>query len=229
MTKARSEGNANSLLSADGPISKALQGFTVRPQQQAMATMIEEVLGDSGTLLCEAGTGTGKTLAYLVPCLEFNRKTIISTATKTLQDQLFQRDIPLVQEALDVELSVALLKGRANYLCLHRLELAHGSRDIAPIERRHLTYLREWSRDTERGDIATAADLPAIFSMIVLSSKRGVTPQAPMSWWLIITCCLPIWHCGRRGLPSYCRALKLSFWMRRIKSLMLRQSFLDRR
>jgi ATP-dependent DNA helicase DinG len=160
MTKARSEGNANSLLSADGPISKALQGFTVRPQQQAMATMIEEVLGDSGTLLCEAGTGTGKTLAYLVPCLEFNRKTIISTATKTLQDQLFQRDIPLVQEALDVELSVALLKGRANYLCLHRLELAHGSRDIAPIERRHLTYLREWSRDTERGDIATAADLP---------------------------------------------------------------------
>ena len=160
MTKARNEGNANSLLSADGPISKVLHGFTARPQQQAMATMIEEVLGDSGTLLCEAGTGTGKTLAYLVPCLEFNRKTIISTATKTLQDQLFQRDIPLVQEALDVELSVALLKGRANYLCLHRLELAHGSRELAPIDQRHLTYLREWSRDTERGDIATAADLP---------------------------------------------------------------------
>lgn len=164
MTKVCSEqresGRATSLLASNGPIASALHGFTVRPQQQAMATMIEAVLNDSGTLLCEAGTGTGKTLAYLVPCLDSNRKTIISTATKTLQDQLFQRDIPLVKQALNINLSVALLKGRANYLCLHRLELAHGSRDLGAREQNHLAYLSDWARDTTRGDIATAVDLP---------------------------------------------------------------------
>ena len=164
MTSASGEpvdgGRATYLLSTDGPIAQRLPGFSARPQQQAMATMIEEVLSNSGTLLCEAGTGTGKTLAYLVPCLNSNRKTIISTATKTLQDQLFLRDIPLVQEALNVNVSVALLKGRANYLCLHRLELAHGSRDLNPIDQHHLVYLSDWARSTERGDISSAADLP---------------------------------------------------------------------
>ncbi len=164
MTPARSEPavstRATFLLGSDGPIAQMLQGFSARPQQQAMAAMIEDVLSNSGTLLCEAGTGTGKTLAYLVPCLDSHRKTIISTATKTLQDQLYERDIPLVQAALDINVSVALLKGRANYLCLHRLEQAHGSRELAPIDQNHLAYLSAWARDTVRGDIATAADLP---------------------------------------------------------------------
>ena len=151
---------ATSLLGADGPIGGVLPGFTPRSQQQAMAVMIEDALAANTSVLCEAGTGTGKTLAYLVPCLSFDRKTIISTATKTLQDQLFQRDIPLVQEALGITLSVALLKGRANYLCLHRLEAAHGARDLGPGELTHLAYLGDWARYSVRGDIASAAELP---------------------------------------------------------------------
>jgi len=151
---------ATSLLGEQGPFAELLHGFTTRPQQQAMAAMIEQALAASATLLCEAGTGTGKTLAYLVPCLDSGRKTIISTATKTLQDQLFQRDIPLVTEALGVKLSVALLKGRTNYLCLQRLEAAHGARDLAHADQVHLAYLNDWARHTVRGDIANAAELP---------------------------------------------------------------------
>jgi len=154
------DAHAAFLLGADGPIAGALDGFSPRPQQQAMAAMIEETLISCDTLLCEAGTGTGKTLAYLVPCLDSNRKTIISTATKTLQDQLFERDIPLVEAALSVTVSVALLKGRTNYLCLHRLEQARGSRNLTVIDQKHLTYLADWSRITKTGDIATATDLP---------------------------------------------------------------------
>ena len=154
------QANASSLLGESGPIAAVLSGFTPRAQQQAMAAMIEQSLSTGANLLCEAGTGTGKTLAYLVPCLNFDRKTIISTATKTLQDQLYQRDIPLVQAALGVSLSVALLKGRANYLCRHRLEAARGTPDFGLLEQTHLSYLDEWARYTTHGDIATAAELP---------------------------------------------------------------------
>lgn len=156
----RRAGRARSLLDKRGPFARVLDGFSQRTQQQAMAAMIEQALDGRQTLLCEAGTGTGKTLAYLVPCLDSGRKTIISTATKTLQDQLFQRDIPLVQEALGMRLSVALLKGRANYLCLHRLDLAHGARDLAPDEQDHLASISDWARRSVSGDIATAAALP---------------------------------------------------------------------
>lgn len=134
-----------------------------------MAAMVEQALADGATALCEAGTGTGKTLAYLVPCLDFERKTIISTATKTLQDQLFQRDIPLVQAALNIKISVALLKGRANYVCLHRLELAHGAREFSPLDRTHLTAVSDWARHSRSGDIASATALPddaAIWSSV---------------------------------------------------------------
>ncbi|MFT4564159.1 MAG: ATP-dependent DNA helicase DinG, partial [Gammaproteobacteria bacterium] len=157
---AQARTGARALLSEQGAIAQALPGFSTRPQQQAMAEHIEQVLRDGGTLLCEAGTGTGKTLAYLVPCLDGDRKTIISTATKTLQDQLFERDIPLVQAALKSRMSVALLKGRANYLCLHRLDQAHGSRELAPVEQDDLAYVAEWARHTDSGDVATAAGLP---------------------------------------------------------------------
>ncbi|MGR9091347.1 MAG: ATP-dependent DNA helicase [Gammaproteobacteria bacterium] len=148
------------LLGDDGPVAAALNGFSVRAQQQAMAGLIEQVLRDSGTLLCEAGTGTGKTLAYLVPCLDVDRKTIISTATKTLQDQLYERDIPLVRDALGIRIELALLKGRANYLCLHRLDLAVGNPDLNRTEQDQLTYLADWARHSDSGDIAGAGALP---------------------------------------------------------------------
>lgn len=151
---------APALLSEDGPLATALNGFSVRPEQQAMAALIEQVLRDSGTLLCEAGTGTGKTLAYLVPCLDVDRKTVISTATKTLQDQLYERDIPLVRDALGIRIDLALLKGRANYLCLHRLDLAVGNSDLSVEEQDQLGYLAEWARHSDSGDIGGAGALP---------------------------------------------------------------------
>lgn len=126
-----------------------------------MAEAIAETLGSGDTLVVEAGTGTGKTFAYLVPCLLSGRKVIVSTGTKHLQDQLFHRDLPRVREALGVTLKAALLKGRGNYLCRHRLALtlAEGRlrrRDLLA----QLETIREWAGRTRRGDIAELSSVP---------------------------------------------------------------------
>src|SRR5215831_11280166 len=105
-----------------GPLARELPAYRFRVGQLEMAEAIAQAMTEGGQLLAEAGTGTGKTFAYLVPALLSGGKVIISTGTKTLQDQLFQRDLPLVRDALKLPLSVALLKGRANYVCLHHLE-----------------------------------------------------------------------------------------------------------
>ncbi len=142
----------------DGRLAARLPGFSHRAQQEAMAERVADVLGAGGVLVCEAGTGTGKTFAYLVPALLSGRKVLISTGTKNLQDQLFDRDLPLVREALGVPVRVALLKGRANYLCLHRLEVA-GAESVGPDPelRRQLERVQAWSKSTRRGDIAELA------------------------------------------------------------------------
>ena len=106
----------------DGPLAAAIPGFRARPQQIEMAQKIAEALRENRVLVAEAGTGTGKTFAYLVPALLAGGKAIISTGTKTLQDQLFNRDLPTVRAALKVPVSIALLKGRANYVCHYHLE-----------------------------------------------------------------------------------------------------------
>ncbi|WP_296698592.1 ATP-dependent DNA helicase [Thiocapsa sp. UBA6158] len=139
----------------DGRLSERLPGFAHRAQQQAMAERIAALMEEGGTLICEAGTGTGKTFAYLVPAILSGRKVLISTGTRNLQDQLFHRDLPLVRAALGVAVRAALLKGRANYLCRHRLKLAID--DIAhldPESRSGLKQVQEWSKSTTRGDIA---------------------------------------------------------------------------
>ncbi len=110
------------LLGADGPLAQALPGFAPRETQQAMAQAVEEAIAGRATLLVEAGTGTGKTFAYLLPALQSGRKVLIATGTRALQDQLFHRDLPTLQRALGLSVHTALLKGRANYLCHHRLE-----------------------------------------------------------------------------------------------------------
>ncbi|WP_372725201.1 ATP-dependent DNA helicase [Immundisolibacter sp.] len=112
------------LLGADGPLAGALPGFAPRETQQAMAQAVEDAVAERGTLLVEAGTGTGKTFAYLLPALQSGRKVLIATGTRALQDQLFHRDLPTLQRALGLSVDTALLKGRANYLCHHRLERA---------------------------------------------------------------------------------------------------------
>ncbi len=107
-----------------GPLAERIPDFRFRESQIEMATAIEAAINRSGVLIAEAGTGTGKTFAYLVPALRSGGRVIISTGTKTLQDQLFHRDIPMVIDALGIPVSTALLKGRANYVCLHHVEIA---------------------------------------------------------------------------------------------------------
>ena len=99
-----------------GPLGAIIAGYRLRPQQLEMAQAVEHAIENKGLLIAEAGTGTGKTFAYLVPALSRGGKVILSTGTKTLQDQLFNRDIPMVRDALSAPVTVALLKGRANYV-----------------------------------------------------------------------------------------------------------------
>lgn len=110
-----------SIFSEDGVLSHSIAGFHVRLQQLEMANAIADAIAKRQILVAEAGTGTGKTLAYLVPALLNGGKVIISTGTKTLQDQLFNRDIPTVRAALKIPVTVALLKGRTNYICRYHL------------------------------------------------------------------------------------------------------------
>src|SRR5688500_7279776 len=114
----------NEIFGADGPLALSVPGFSVRPEQIGMARRVAHALRGAGHLIVEAGTGIGKTYAYLVPALLSGRRIIISTGTRTLQDQLYARDLPTVAAALGCPVRVALLKGRSNYLCVHRLELA---------------------------------------------------------------------------------------------------------
>ena len=144
------------LFAADGPLARAIEGFTQRPEQSAMAQHVAHALHQRSRLVVEAGTGTGKTFAYLVPALLSGRRVIVSTGTRNLQDQLFHRDLPAVARALGLPVRVALLKGRANYLCLHRLELAEQQATMRGLKREIATALpriREWSLSTRSGDI----------------------------------------------------------------------------
>ena len=125
-----------------------------------MAAAIAHAIETRGQLLAEAGTGTGKTLAYLVPALLSGGKVIISTGTKTLQDQLYQRDLPLVRDALKVSVSVALLKGRANYVCRHRLERAATGTFASRSDGRYLERIESFARTSTSGDKGELADVP---------------------------------------------------------------------
>lgn len=146
---------ASEILSETGPIAEALPGFLPRIQQQEMADAIAETIANDGTLISEAGTGTGKTFAYLVPALESGKKVIVSTGTKHLQDQLFHRDLPVVRDALKKPVKIALLKGRANYVCLYRLEQAGTEGVYLTVDQhKEIKAIREWEARTHSGDIA---------------------------------------------------------------------------
>jgi len=144
-----------------GSLQRAVAGYRHRPQQQEFARAVLEAIETSGVLIAEAGTGTGKTFAYLVPALLAGGRVIISTGTKTLQDQLFHRDLPQVRAALGVPVDTALLKGRANYVCLHHLELAAGQGTFAARdEAAHLQKIRSFAARTMSGDRGECADVP---------------------------------------------------------------------
>ena len=126
-----------------------------------MAQAVAHAIAEHQPLVAEAGTGTGKTFAYLVPALLYGGKVIVSTGTKTLQDQLFERDLPLVRDALAVPVTIALLKGRANYVCHHHLErTAREGRLPSRDDALHLPKIVAFARASERGDRAELADVP---------------------------------------------------------------------
>ena len=142
-------------LGEEGALARAIEGYVPRPPQQRMAEAVAQTILAQDELIAEAGTGTGKTYAYLVPTLLSGRRTIISTGTRALQDQLFHRDLPRVRSALGVRLKTALLKGRANYLCWYRLERARSddlftSRETAA----QLVKLSAWAGGSASGDLA---------------------------------------------------------------------------
>ncbi|WP_075181964.1 ATP-dependent DNA helicase [Pantoea sp. 1.19] len=169
---------------AEGTLARAIPGFKPREAQREMAQAVTQAIDAQQSLVVEAGTGTGKTYAYLVPALRAGKKVIISTGSKALQDQLYSRDLPTVTEALAFTGKVALLKGRANYLCLERLEqqsLAGGELAVQALS--DLVHLRGWSSQTVEGDISTcgavAEDSP-IWPLVTSTNDNCLGSDCPL-------------------------------------------------
>lgn len=149
------------IFSEDGPLAKSEPDYSPRTEQVEMAEAIAAALERGESIVCEAGAGTGKTLAYLVPVLLSGRKALISTGTRHLQDQIFSKDLPLVEKALGRPVRAARLKGRANYLCLLHLKQAEtGARLVDSKSGQFLSDIRDWSQQTETGDFAELDSIP---------------------------------------------------------------------
>lgn len=156
------------LLGASGPFADKLADFSVRDQQQQLAAEVGKALEDHEVLVAEAGTGTGKTFAYLVPALMSGKRVLISTGTKTLQDQLYHRDLPAVRDTLGMPVKAALLKGRANYLCRHRLALlSHSEQGLFDSRDglKELDRIQAWASETNTGEIAELSAVPETSSL----------------------------------------------------------------
>jgi ATP-dependent DNA helicase DinG len=185
MSSARIEMAAavESLLGSDGPLAQALPGFQPRDCQQQMAVAVSEAIADRAALVVEAGTGTGKTFAYLLPALVGGVRTLVSTGTKALQDQLFHRDLPRLLAALKLTPKVALLKGRANYLCLHRLDIAGNDGMIQRREElQQLRQIRAWAAKTREGDRAELSSVPEdapIWAQATSTSDNCIGAECP--------------------------------------------------
>ena len=161
--------SVTSVLSDVGPIARAMPGFEPRDGQRRMAAAVAAVIDNGGTLLAEAGTGTGKTLAYLIPAILSRQRVLVSTGTKNLQEQVFFKDLPSLRESTGVAFTATLMKGRTNYLCLHRWEnyrdavegdTGTSGRLIDIGDRVFLPVIHQWAKKTRTGDRAELRDLP---------------------------------------------------------------------
>lgn len=141
--------------SPNGALARAVDGYETREGQRRMADAVAATIESGGTLLVEAGTGTGKTLAYLIPAILSGHRVLVSTGTKNLQEQIYFKDLPALQRTLGVRFTATLMKGRSNYLCLHRYEQYRETADLVL-----LPIIDEWARQTETGDRAELRDLP---------------------------------------------------------------------
>ena len=153
------QANVRAAFTAGGVLERATEAFANRSGQRDMALAVAQTIEDGGALVVEAGTGIGKTFAYLVPALLSGERVMVSTATKALQDQLFSRDLPRLVKALGLPVKAALLKGRSSYLCLHRLGLARHETGGDRISARTLAKIEAWSQATFTGDLA---ELPGL-------------------------------------------------------------------
>ncbi len=175
--------SAADVLAADGPLADVLPGFAPREVQQILGAAVEAALVQGATLIAEAGTGVGKSMAYLVPVMRSGQRTVISTATRHLQDQLFQRDVPLARRALGYGEPIALLKGRANYLCHYRLEQVQEERDkLRPATLGDLHHIENWARHTVDGDIAGVTDVAedaAIWPRVTSTVENCLGSECP--------------------------------------------------
>src|SRR5262245_19418139 len=152
------------IFSEAGPLATALSGFEPRDGQRQMAAAVAGAIERGGTLLAEAGTGTGKTLAYLIPAILSRLRVLVSTGTKNLQEQIFFKDLETLRDALGVPFTATLMKGRSNYLCLHRFQTLEASESgglfESPERSVFLPVIQEWARTTTTGDRAELRDLP---------------------------------------------------------------------
>jgi ATP-dependent DNA helicase DinG len=170
-----------------GPIAKALSGFEARNGQLEMADRAADVFTTGGVLLAEAGTGTGKTLAYLIPAILSRRRVLVSTGTKNLQEQIFYKDLPVLRESLGIPFTATYMKGRGNYLCLHRFESFKegGTAQTLGFTRDESVYVRiidEWRTETETGDRAELEDLPEdlpFWKDIAATSENCIGSECP--------------------------------------------------
>ena len=194
MTASRLADASRAALTDGGLLADGIEGFRARPAQQDLSAAIAEALDTRGVLLAEAGTGTGKTFAYLVPALLSGKKTIISTGTRALQDQLYHRDLPRVRDALGVGFRSALLKGRANYLCHYRMRQAQGGADLVPglkdagarfstrEQAAQFERIVAWSGRTRMGDLAELADLPEdspLHALVTSTAENCLGTECP--------------------------------------------------
>lgn len=169
--------------SSTGILAKAIAGFSPRQAQLDMALEVEHAINNETTVIVEAGTGTGKTFAYLIPALMSHKKVIISTGTKNLQEQLFHKDLPLIKKALASNDQMALLKGRANYLCLNRLEQFsqnRGQLDAATLN--DFVKVRTWANSTHSGDIGELDNVPedsSVFPIVTSTVDNCLAKDCP--------------------------------------------------
>jgi ATP-dependent DNA helicase DinG len=183
MTTSRLADASRAVLADGGSLSREIDGFRPRPAQQDLSAAIADAFDARGVLLAEAGTGTGKTFAYLVPALLSGKKTIISTGTRALQDQLYHRDLPRVRNALGVGHKSALLKGRANYLCHYRMRQAQGEPRFSTREQMaQFQRIVAWSGRTRMGDLAELEDLPEdspLHALVTSTAENCLGTECP--------------------------------------------------
>ncbi|MEW6991100.1 ATP-dependent DNA helicase [Colwelliaceae bacterium 6441] len=169
--------------SQSGLLAKVLTGYSPRQAQIDMAIEVDVAIDKKSSLIVEAGTGTGKTFAYLIPSLLSEKKVIVSTGTKNLQEQLFHKDIPLIRKAMATKAQIALLKGRANYLCLYRLDLyvkERGQLDAAMLA--DFVNIRKWANSTTSGDIGeivNVAEDSGVFPYVTSTVDNCLAKDCP--------------------------------------------------